>query len=107
MARAVVTHYGTNDGPACGAHFTHEGITCPWERERVTCERCRRTAAYRANMAARRAAKACLVRVAAGIRAAEERRAERPYCDKCGAFTYDLYRTDGRALCGECISGNQ
>lgn len=40
-------HYGTADGPACGARFHHDGITPIGETWRVTCERCKRSAAYR------------------------------------------------------------
>lgn len=29
----------------------------------------------------------------------------RPFCSKCGAFTYDLYIFDDKPLCGECAYG--
>lgn len=38
--RAPRVHYGTENGPACGAHFTHDGLTAVGDVGGVTCRRC-------------------------------------------------------------------
>jgi hypothetical protein len=40
-------HYGTPNGPACGAHFRHEGITLRYDRIYVTCWLCKATVAFK------------------------------------------------------------
>jgi len=40
-------HYGTVNGPACGAWFYHVGITAIGDVALATCRRCKRTDAYR------------------------------------------------------------
>jgi len=47
MKPSSKVHYGTPNGPACGARFYHEGLTALYNTEDVTCERCKRTAAWR------------------------------------------------------------
>lgn len=43
-------HYGTPNGPACGARFTHDGLTAFGDTDPVTCSRCKRTVAYRTDL---------------------------------------------------------
>lgn len=43
---ATLVHYGTNNGPACGQRFHHEGLTNIYETDPVTCTRCKRTRLY-------------------------------------------------------------
>lgn len=39
--RPPVVHYGTGNGPACGARFQHDGLTNVGDAVGVTCARCR------------------------------------------------------------------
>lgn len=39
-------HYGTPNGLACGAHFSHTGITVYRDFRYVTCLRCKATREY-------------------------------------------------------------
>ena len=34
-------HYGDGNGPVCGSHFKHDGLTFGCETWRVTCKRCK------------------------------------------------------------------
>jgi len=43
----MAMHYGTVNGPACGARFYHAGITAIGDVALATCRRCKRTDAYR------------------------------------------------------------
>ena len=46
--KTMTIHYGDGNGPVCGAHFRHEGLTYGCETWRVTCRRCQQTARFKA-----------------------------------------------------------